>query len=171
MQQAQKATQEVPQQPSPPSSAPQQQSQQLQQLSAPPLPANIMLSIPSSVPQLSQETSFVPPISLNPVSGMSLDRSFPHIESVLRLAIARHKFWLGHLFKLDSTMKEKPKPKTFKISDEGKFTQWERDASPKDYPSFCALYDSLVTYFELLQFFIISSGNLPAIHQITLGCC
>ncbi|KAF8482191.1 hypothetical protein JB92DRAFT_2764815 [Gautieria morchelliformis] len=101
---------------------------------------------------------------------MSLDRTFSHIESALPLAIARHEFRPGHLYKLDTAMKEKPKPKPFAISDEGEFTQQERAASPKDYPSFCALYDPLVTYFELLQFFVISSGNLPAIHQVTYGC-
>ncbi|KAF8532080.1 hypothetical protein JB92DRAFT_2607980, partial [Gautieria morchelliformis] len=81
-----------------------------------------------------------------------------------------HEFRPGHLFKLDTNMKEKPKPKTFAISDEGEFTQQERDASPRDYPSFRALYDPVVTYFELLQFFIISSGNFTAIHQVTHGC-
>jgi hypothetical protein len=101
---------------------------------------------------------------------MSIDRSFPHIESALRLAIARHEFRPAHLYKLDATVKEKPKGKTFEISDDGDLTQREREGSSKDYPSFRSLYDPLVVYFELLQYFIISSGNLPVIQQVVLGC-
>ncbi|KAF8573432.1 hypothetical protein K439DRAFT_1557246 [Ramaria rubella] len=36
----------------------------------------------------------------------------------------------------------------------------------KDYPSFHSLFNPLVVYFEILQFFIISSGNIPAIQQV-----
>ncbi|KAF8506251.1 hypothetical protein JB92DRAFT_2543755, partial [Gautieria morchelliformis] len=100
----------------------------------------------------------------------SLNRSFPHVEPALRLAIAKNEFHPSQLYKLDATVKERPKPKTFEITDSGEFLQQERDASPKDYPSFRALYDPLVTYFEILEYFIISSGNIPAIHQVVLGC-
>ena len=51
----------------------------------------------------------MPPTSLNPASGMSLDCSFPHVEPVLWLAIVKHEFWPGHLYKLDATVKECPK--------------------------------------------------------------
>ena len=101
---------------------------------------------------------------------MSLDCSFPHVNPVLQLAITKHEFCPGHLYKLDAIVKEKPTAKTFEISDDGAFTQHERDASPKDYPSFHTLFDPLVIYFEILQFFIISSGNVAAIHQVNLGC-
>ena len=121
-------------------------------------------------PSTLQSNAFVPPISLNPASGMSLDRSFPHVDPALRLAIAKHEFRPGHLYKLDAIVKGKPTAKAFEISDDGAFTQRERDASPKDYPSFCTLFDPLVIYFEILQFFIISSGNVAAIHQVNLGC-
>ncbi|KAF8591390.1 hypothetical protein K439DRAFT_1327663 [Ramaria rubella] len=104
------------------------------------------------------------------MSGTSLDRSFPHVDSALRLSIARHKFHLGHLFKLDATVKEKPCPKSFEILDSGELTQRERDASPKDYLSFRSLFDPLTVYFEILQYFIISSANIPAIHQVAFGC-
>ncbi|KAF8580620.1 hypothetical protein K439DRAFT_1305610, partial [Ramaria rubella] len=97
-------------------------------------------------------------------AGTSLDHSFPHVNSALRLAIARHKFQPGHLYKLDATIKEKLKPRSFEITDD------DRDASPKDYPSFHSLFDPLVVYFKILQFFIISSGNIPAIQQVVLGC-
>ena len=146
---------------------PQQQSQPQQQqplLPQEPPPQHV----PS--PSVLQNNTFVPPISLNPASGMSLDRSFPHVEPALRLAIAKHEFRPGHLFKLDATVKEKPTVRTFEISDDGAFTQRDRDASPKDYPSFRTLFDPLVIYFEILQFFIISTGNVAAIHQINLGC-
>ncbi|KAF8576426.1 hypothetical protein K439DRAFT_1302604, partial [Ramaria rubella] len=86
---------------------------------------------------------------------------FPQVKAALQLAIARHEFRPGHLYKLDSTIKDKPKTKTFEISDNGDFTQHDRDASPKDYPSFHALFDPLSIYFEILQFFIIASGNIP----------
>jgi hypothetical protein len=112
----------------------------------------------------------VPPISLIPASGMSIDHSFPHVEPALQLAITKHEFRPSQLYKLDATVKEHPKPKAFEITDDGEFLQHERDASPKDYPSFRVLYDPLVIYFEILQYFIISSGNIPAIHQVVLGC-
>ncbi|KAF8487717.1 hypothetical protein JB92DRAFT_2597470, partial [Gautieria morchelliformis] len=100
----------------------------------------------------------------------SLDRSFPHVDPALRLAIAKHEFCPGHLYKLDAIIKEKPTAKSFEISDDGAFTQRERDGSPKDYPSFHALFDPLVIYFEILQYFIISSGNVPASLQVNIGC-
>jgi hypothetical protein len=81
----------------------------------------------------------------------------------------KHEFRPGHLYKLDATVKEKLKPKTFEISDDVEFTQHDRDASPKDYPSFRALF-SLVVYFEILQYFIASPGNIAAIQQVILGC-
>ncbi|KAF8511451.1 hypothetical protein JB92DRAFT_2556593, partial [Gautieria morchelliformis] len=95
---------------------------------------------------------------------------FPHVESALWLAIAKHEFRPSHLYKLDATVKECPKPKAFEISDDGEFLQREREASPKDYPSFHALFDPLVIYFEILQYFIIASGNVPASQQVVLGC-
>jgi hypothetical protein len=158
----------------------QQQQQQQPQLPQPPQPPQPPLqALPLSVPLLSSQqllppsappnVAFVPPISLNPASGVSLDRSFPHVESALRLAIAKHEFRPGHLYKLDA-VKEKPKPKTFEISDDGEFTQRDKEASPKDYPSFRALFDPLVVYFEILQYFIASSGNVAAIQQVIIGC-
>ncbi|KAF8528241.1 hypothetical protein JB92DRAFT_3207746, partial [Gautieria morchelliformis] len=108
-----------------------QQPQSLPQPAVSLLPPNVALSLPSSAPPSLQGTSFMPPVSLNPALGMSLDRTFSHIESALWLAIARHEFRPGHLYKLDTTMKEKPNPKTFAILDEGEFTQQERDASPR----------------------------------------
>ena len=157
--------------------APEQQPMMQQQppsLSHQPLPS-VASPPPQQIPLLLHTTPnpgipFVPPVSLNPASGMSLDRSFPHVEPALRLAIAKHEFRPGHLYKLDATVKERPKPKTFEISDDGEFTQRDRDASPKDYPSFRTLYDPLVIYFEILEYFIISSGNIPAIQQVVLGC-
>ncbi|KAF8530693.1 hypothetical protein JB92DRAFT_2825547 [Gautieria morchelliformis] len=128
---------QLPQQPLPPQPL----------LPQPPLPPPQPLQ-PSSQqvlpPDTPQPNVFIPPISLNPASGMSLDLSFPHVDPALRLAIAKHEFRPGHLYKLDSTIKEKPTAKSFKISDDGAFTQRERDGSPKDYPSFRALLDPLV---------------------------
>jgi hypothetical protein len=157
----------------------QQQIQPQQQPPPPPQPLPTQLPLqpapqpPSQQllpPSAPQNSAFVPPISLNPASGMSLDRSFPHVDPALRLAIAKHEFRPGHLYKLDATVKEKPAAKSFEISDDGAFTQRERDASPKDYPSFRALFDPLVVYFEILQYFIISSGNVAASLQVNLGC-
>ncbi|KAF8583872.1 hypothetical protein K439DRAFT_1347682 [Ramaria rubella] len=105
-----------------------------------------------------------------PCFTSSLNQSFPHVDAALRLAIARHEFCPGHLFKLDSAIKDKPQTKMFKLSNSSDFTQHERDTSPKDYPSFRALFNPLSTYFEILKFFIISSGNIPAIQQAVLGC-
>ncbi|KAF8587742.1 hypothetical protein K439DRAFT_1311555, partial [Ramaria rubella] len=95
---------------------------------------------------------------------------FPHIDCVLQLSIARHEFRPRHLFKLDAMIKEKPHPKSFKISNSGEFTQHKRDASPKDYPSFRSIFDPLTVYFKILQFFVIASVNVPAIHQVVFGC-
>ncbi|KAF8585857.1 hypothetical protein K439DRAFT_1312530, partial [Ramaria rubella] len=96
----------------------------------------------------------------------SINRLFPYVNSALRLAIVKHEFWPGHLYKLDSKVKEKPKPKSFEILDNGEFTQHERDASPKDYPSFQALFDPLIVYFQILQYFIVMSGNIPTAIQV-----
>ncbi|KAF8523587.1 hypothetical protein JB92DRAFT_2657730, partial [Gautieria morchelliformis] len=95
---------------------------------------------------------------------------FPHVDPALRLAIAKHEFRPGHPYKLNAMVKEKPTAKTFEISDDGAFTQCERDASPKDHPSFHALIDPLIVYFKILQYFIISSGNVAASLQVNLGC-
>ncbi|KAF8514985.1 hypothetical protein JB92DRAFT_3115219 [Gautieria morchelliformis] len=162
-------TQQLPQQqnlsglPQPPNP-----SQPLPQPPPPPPPPPT--GLPTSATAFPQGSSFVPPISLNPASGMSIDRSFPHVEPALRLVIAKHEFRPCQLYRLDATVKEHPKPKAFEISDDGEFLQHERDASPKDYPSFRALYDPLVVYFEILQYFIIASGNVPASQQVVLGC-
>ena len=93
---------------------------------------------------------------------MSIDRVLPHIKSALQLAITKHEFLPGQLFKLDSQIKEKLKVKSFEILEDGGFTQQEWDALPKEYPSFHFLYDPLNVYFDILQFFIISSGNILA---------
>ncbi|KAF8582193.1 hypothetical protein K439DRAFT_1351924, partial [Ramaria rubella] len=95
---------------------------------------------------------------------------FPQVDAVLQLTIVRHEFQPGHLFKLDSTIKDKLKMKTFEISNSSDFMQHDREASPKDYPSFHVLFDPLSIYFEILQFFLIASGNIPAIQQVVLGC-
>ncbi|KAF8577682.1 hypothetical protein K439DRAFT_1306597, partial [Ramaria rubella] len=93
----------------------------------------------------------------------------PHVDAALRITIAKHEFCPGHLFKLDSTIKDKPRMKTFQLSDSSDFTQHDRDTSPKDYPSFQALFDPLSIYFEILQYFIISAAHIPLIQQIVLG--
>ncbi|KAF8574514.1 hypothetical protein K439DRAFT_1300275, partial [Ramaria rubella] len=95
---------------------------------------------------------------------------FPHVDPALWLSITKHKFCPGHLFKLDATIKEKLRPKSFEISDSGEFTQHERDASPKYYPSFRSLFDPLTVYFKILQSFVISLANFPAIHQVVFSC-
>ena len=176
VQQAQEQQQSLPPeqphtvQPQPPTSQQQPPSllQLLGPLITPPPPQQIPMLLPM-VP--APGVPFVPLTSLNLASGMSLNCSFPHIEPVLQLAIANMNSGLAiSLYKLDATVKEHPQPRTFEISNNGEFTQCDCDASPKDHPSFHTLYDPLVVYFEILEYFIISSGNIPAIQQVVLGC-
>ncbi|KAF8531815.1 hypothetical protein JB92DRAFT_3138619 [Gautieria morchelliformis] len=123
IQQTQQAVLQVTQQqPQPPQQPPPPQPL----LPQPPPPQQQPLQ-PSSQqvlpPAAPQPNAFVPPISFNPASGMSLDRSFPHVDPVLRLAITKHEFRPGNLYKLDAIIKEKPTVKSFEISDNGAFTQ------------------------------------------------
>ncbi|KAF8527093.1 hypothetical protein JB92DRAFT_3107891 [Gautieria morchelliformis] len=61
---------------------------QLSQPPPPPLPTGL----PPATTSLPQGSSFMPPISLNPASGMSIDHSLPDVESALGLAITKHEF-------------------------------------------------------------------------------
>ncbi|KAF8576608.1 hypothetical protein K439DRAFT_1622741 [Ramaria rubella] len=161
-----------PIQPQPQAPPQPQQSQQHQQQQPFFTPSHLQPTVlhSSAIPTPFAPASFIPPISLNPAAGaLSLDRSFPHVNTALSLAITRHELRPGHLFKLNSTIKDKPRPKTFKLSESGNFTQHDRDASPKDYPSFRAVFDPLSTYFEILQYFIISARHIPSIQQVVLG--
>ncbi|KAF8584892.1 hypothetical protein K439DRAFT_1616380 [Ramaria rubella] len=116
-----------------------QQSQQHQQQQPFFMPSHLQPTVlhSSAIPTPFAPASFVPPISLKSAAGaLSLDRSFPHVDAVLQLAIARHELCPGHLVKLDSTIKDKPRPKMFELFESSDFTQHDRDASPKDYPFF-----------------------------------
>ena len=99
----------------------------------------------------------------NPASGMSLDYSFPHVNPVLWLAVAKHAFCPRHLFKLDAMVKQKLTAKSFEISDNSAYNKKEM-LSPKDYhPSTHSLTPSLFT----LRSYSSSLSHLATLLQST----
>jgi len=79
--------------------------------------------------------SATPPLIANPPSR-SLASYFPDTKPTLLLAIIKHEFDPSQLFKIDPHLKDKPKGMHLQLSDMGILKKAERDASPKEYPSF-----------------------------------
>jgi len=75
------------------------------------------------------------------------------------LAIAKHEFNTGQLFKVDPQLKGKPWDSHFQLSEAGVLIKAEMDASPKEYPSFQSLHNPLHIYFNVLIHQLIASGN------------
>jgi len=73
------------------------------------------------------------------------------MKPVLLLAITKHEFNPGQLFKIDPQLKDKPRDSHLQLSDTGVLIKAERDASPKEYPSFQSLHDLLHIYFNILM--------------------
>jgi len=101
--------------------------------------------------------------------GRSLALYFPDVRPALLLAISKHDFDLGHLFKLDPQMKDRPKDSALQLSDTGVLIRAERDASPKEYPSFDSLHNPLHIYFAVIIHQLIMSSNTPALIAFTHG--
>src|SRR5882724_12080922 len=101
--------------------------------------------------------------------GRSLASYFPDIRPVLLLAISKHNFNPGHLFKLDLQMKDRSKDSVLQLSDTGILIRAERDASPKEYPSFRSLHDPLHIYFLVITHQLIMSSNTSALVNFTQG--
>ena len=78
------------------------------------------------------------------------------------LDIARHEFKPKDLFKLDSHFREKGE------LDKGEDSK-SRAGLPKEYPSLSSLLTPLLTYFQVLENFAASAGDLEATRVIADG--
>src|SRR5882724_11945936 len=65
--------------------------------------------------------------------------------------------------KLTPQLKDKPRDSHLQPSEAGVLIQAERDASPKEYPSFQSLHNPLHIYFNILLHQLITSGNQKAL--------
>jgi len=109
-----------------------------------------------------------PPLVANP-PGRSLASYFPDVRPALLLAIAKHEFDPGQIFKIDPQMRDKPRDGHLQLSEAGVLIKAERDASPKEYPSFRSLHDPLHIYFNILMHHLIASGNHQALLEFAHG--
>jgi len=109
-----------------------------------------------------------PPLVAN-TTGRSLASYFPDVRPALLLAIAKHEFDPGQLFKIDPQMKDRPKDSHLQLSEAGILIKAERDASPKEYPSFRSLHDPLHIYFNILMHQLIASGNHSSLIDFAHG--
>ncbi|KAF8577034.1 hypothetical protein K439DRAFT_1306264, partial [Ramaria rubella] len=80
----------------------------------------------------------------------SLQSFFPNIEEAVLLAIGQHALCPGHIFKLDTRIREKPSMMALEFEN-GSLVQCDKDPSPKDYPNWGLLYYPLLHYFSILQ--------------------
>src|SRR5882724_9290116 len=87
-----------------------------------------------------QGVSSAPPLATNP-PGRSLGSYFPDMKAMLLLEISKHEFNPGQLFKINPQLKDWPKDANLQLSDMGILIKTERDASPKEYPSFRSLHN------------------------------
>jgi len=110
----------------------------------------------------------VPPLLVS-APGRSLASYFPDVKPALLLAIVKHEFDPGQLFKIDPQLRDKPGDGRLQLLDAGILIKAERDASPKEYPSFRSLHDPLHIYFNILMHQLIASGNHQALLDFTHG--
>jgi len=85
------------------------------------------------------------------------------------LAISKHEFNPGQLFKIDLQLKDQPKDSHLKLSEGGILIKAERDASPKEYPSFRSLHDPLHIYFNVLMHQLIVASNPTSLIDFAHG--
>ena len=100
----------------------------------PPMPPAAPPQVPPG-PLAPTGVSTVPPLVGNP-PGRSLASYFPDVRPALLLAITKHEFDLGQIFKIDPQMRDKPRDGHLQLSEAGILIKAERDASPREYPSF-----------------------------------
>jgi len=91
------------------------------------------------------------------------------VKPVLLLAITKHEFDPGQLFKINPQLKDKPRDSHLQLSDTGVLMKTERDAFPKEYPSFRSLHNLLHIYYNILMHQLIASGNQAALLQFSHG--
>jgi len=101
--------------------------------------------------------------------GRSLASYFPDVKPALLLAIVKHEFDPGQIFKIDPQMRDKPRDGHLQLSEAGVLIKAERDASPKEYPSFRSLHDPLHIYFNILMHQLIALGNHQALLDFAHG--
>ena len=90
--------------------------------------------------------------------GRSLTSYFPDVKPML-LEITKHELDLGQLFKINLQLKDRSKNAHLKLSEVGILIKAERDASPKEYPSFWSLHNPLHIYLNVIMHHLIASGN------------
>ena len=66
-------------------------------------------------------------------------------------------------------MKDRAKDSALQLSDTGVLIRAERDASPKEYPSFRSFHDPLHIYFSVITHQLIMSSNTSALVDLTQG--
>jgi hypothetical protein len=105
---------------------------------------------PSALDQPNQQGHlFVPPPTGNTGAGASLSFLFPEIEEGMLLAITRHTIKPGHLFKLDTRIKEKPSAKILDFKN-STLIHCEQEPCIKEYSWFVSLYlSSILKYSKL----------------------
>jgi len=75
--------------------------------------------------------STVPPLMANS-TGRSLASYFPDMKPVLLLAIAKHKFDPGQIFKSDPQLRDKPRDGHLQLSEAGILIKSKRDIPPRN---------------------------------------
>ena len=101
-----------------------------------PLPQQPQSAPPPQVPPSPSAptgASMAPPLMANS-PGRSLASYFPDVKPALLLAIVKHEFDPGQMFKIDPQMRDKPRDSHLKLSEAGVLIKAKRDASPKEYP-------------------------------------
>jgi len=78
---------------------------------------------------------------------------------MLLLAILKHEFVLGQLFKVNPQLKDWPQDSRLQLEDRGILIKAKCKASPKEYPSFRSLHDPLHIYFNILMHQLITLGS------------
>jgi len=100
---------------------------------------------------------------------MSLASYFPDVKPTLLLAITKHEFDPGQIFKIDPQLRDKPRDRHLQLSETGVLNKGEKDTSPKEYPSFQSLHDPLHIYFNILMHQLIASRNHQVMLEFTHG--
>jgi len=91
------------------------------------------------------------------------------VKATLLLAISKHEFNPGQLFKINPQLKDRPKDAQLQLLDGGILIKAKRDAAPKEYPSFQSLHDPLHIYFNILMHQLITLGDQHTLMQFIHG--
>jgi len=93
-------------------------------------------------PSAPMGVSTAPPLMAD-LTSRSLASYFPDMKPMLLLAITKHEFDPGQIFKINPQLRDKPRDGHLQLSEAGILIKAKRDASPKEYPSFQSLHNPL----------------------------